>query len=66
MPFIRDIMRLAMEETRFEGFPALRLMGFGKTAAISALSRRLTAVTIRQFPANMGLPLQNAGQSGTR
>jgi hypothetical protein len=39
MPFIRDIMRLAMEETRFEGFPALRLMGFGRTAARSAASR---------------------------
>jgi hypothetical protein len=39
MPFIRDIMRLAIEETRFDGFPALRLMGFGKTAARSAASR---------------------------
>ena len=39
MPFIRDITRLAMKETRFEGFPALRLMGFGNTAARSAASR---------------------------
>jgi hypothetical protein len=33
-------MRLAMKFTRFEGFPAFRLMGFGKTAAKSAASRR--------------------------
>ena len=39
MPFIRDIMRLAMEDTRLEGFPALRLMGFGRTAARRAASR---------------------------
>ncbi|MDO8353594.1 MAG: hypothetical protein Q7T14_09030, partial [Aestuariivirga sp.] len=38
----------------------------GKTASISALSRRLAAVTIRQFPANMGLPLQDMGQTGKR
>ncbi len=39
MPFIRDIMRLAMDDTRFEGFPALRLIGFGRTAASKAASR---------------------------
>ena len=33
------IIRLAMNETRLEGFPALRFMGFGKTAASRAASR---------------------------
>jgi hypothetical protein len=39
MIFIRSMILLAMRVTRFDGLPALRLMGLGRTAASKAASR---------------------------
>jgi hypothetical protein len=41
----RNSMRAAMRRTPRDGFPALRLMGFGKTAANNAASLRVNCDT---------------------
>ena len=39
MIFILDMIRSAIRLTRFDGFPALLLIGLGRTAASRAASR---------------------------